>query len=148
METKKDPTCEELVEGKLKGRLDALLPDLDEPEMEALIELSDYHGIELPDREDYDEDEDGQEYFVEACRIAVGEGVSDKASEMVLGIDVEIVKKVTLSCGGPADWFELISDGEDWIDGAYVYQDWYDVARRTIPMDTVEELAALWCLEP
>lgn len=63
----------------------------------------------------------------------------DKIYLMAYGSDTYKVTRLTWSGGGPADWIEVQHD----VDGIrridYVFQDWYDGARRE-----VEEGSAVW----
>ena len=80
---------------------------------------------ELKDREDY-----------LAGLYAMSDEDSDEAreniSEMAYGVDTMKVTRVIWSGGGPADWIEIFHNeaGIDRVE--YVYQDWYDGARRPV----------------
>ncbi len=60
------------------------------------------------------------------------DGASDEIYTMAFGSDTHKVTRLTWSGGGPADWIEVQhdSDGIRRID--YVFQDWYDGARREV----------------
>ena len=64
------------------------------------------------------------------------EGNSDKQQgffEGILSRDETRLIKFCLSFGGPADYLELEVNNDNEIIGAtYLYQDWFDFARRTI----------------
>ena len=61
---------------------------------------------------------------------------SQEVNEMAYGITVYSVAKVIWSGGGPADWIEITFDKYDIIKVEYVYQDWYDGARREVAQDS------------
>ena len=64
----------------------------------------------------------------------------NEINEMAYGIEVKKVFKVIWSGGGPADWIEITTDGNGDIEKVeYIYQDWYDGARKQ-----VEEDSAVW----
>ena len=65
-----------------------------------------------------------------------------------LSIDRVVTYKVCLSWGGPADFFELDWDGEGWIGGLYIYQDWFDGATRNITDEEAEEIAEAFGIYP
>ena len=90
MTTKQKPTCEQLIDDRLKDRLEQIQKSV---------------GLE-PDEEGYFEP---------------------------THIEKITTYRVQLSGGGPADFFELDHDGDDWRGGQYIYQDWGDRATRRIP---------------
>ena len=56
----------------------------------------------------------------------------ENISEMAYGISTMKVTRVIWSGGGPADHIEIFHDGSGIDRVEYVYQDWYDGARRTV----------------
>ncbi len=66
---------------------------------------------------------------------------SEEISDHVLSVDKKIVYSVCLSYGGPADYFELEWNGDGWDGGRYIYQDWFDGARRSINSSEAAEIA-------
>lgn len=94
-------------------------------------------GSELADREAYlaelfKKQEDGD--FTEQDEAFT------EMSQMSYGIDVKKVYKVIWSGGGPADWIEITTDAEGNLEGVeYIYQDWFDGARKE-----VQEGSAVW----
>lgn len=71
----------------------------------------------------------------------------ESINEMAYGIDTTQVTRVTWSGGGPADFIEIFHNkyGVDRVE--YVYQDWYDGARRTVDEDTAIYRYALEILD-
>ena len=61
------------------------------------------------------------------------DGASDEIYEMSYGSDTFKVTRFTWSGGGPADWIEVHHDGDGIRRIDYVFQDWYDGARREVP---------------
>ena len=51
---------------------------------------------------------------------------------MAYGLDTHKVTRLTWSGGGPADWIEVHHDGDGIRRIDYVFQDWYDGARREV----------------
>lgn len=47
---------------------------------------------------------------------------------------------ITLSTGGPADFFEIdwSEDNKAWVGGRYVFQDWFDGANRSISAELAD----------
>jgi hypothetical protein len=61
----------------------------------------------------------------------------NEINEMSYGIEVKKVYKVIWSGGGPADWIEITTDSEGDIEKVeYIYQDWYDGARKQVEQDS------------
>lgn len=89
------------------------------------LKCEDRIEAELKDREDY-----------LAGLYEMSDLDSDEAreniNEMAYGISTMKIIRVIWSGGGPADHIEIFHDeaGIDHVD--YVYQDWYDGARRTV----------------
>jgi hypothetical protein len=102
------------------------------------LKCEDKIEAELKDREDYL----AGLYSIEDSGDDVT-GDSDDAREsiyeMAYGIDTMKVTRVIWSGGGPADWIEIFHNGSGIDRVEYVYQDWYDGARRT-----VEEVSAIY----
>lgn len=64
----------------------------------------------------------------------------NEINEMAYGIEIKKIFKVIWSGGGPADWIEITTDENGDIEKVeYIYQDWYDGARKQ-----VEEDSAVW----
>jgi len=106
--------------------LGALLEEIKAKNCEGRIES------ELKDREN-----DLNDLFTIADDYEGDEDLRDQANseiyEFAYGVETYKVTRFTWSGGGPADWIEVQhdSDGIRRID--YVYQDWYDGARREVP---------------
>jgi hypothetical protein len=87
---------------------------------------------ELKDRE-----KDLRDLFTIADDYEGDEDLRDQANEQIYefayGYETYKVTRLTWSGGGPADWIEVQHDdgGIRRID--YVFQDWYDGARREVP---------------
>lgn len=122
-------TCEERIGGALSdriGRIGRLLAvedarDLGDVTDEQLSEVTNFTD---PDRSEY-EGQRGLDKLNEDARECI--------EEMPLSVETFKVLKVLLSTGGPADWFEAqIDDDGDILRIEYVYQDWFDGARRTL----------------
>lgn len=133
----KEASCAERIEKSLERRLETLMPDVDDMDLDEAKELCDWHGI------DYDKDDE-----LETLVENINDDLQDRISESVLSIDKEIVFNICLSTGGPADGFKLVSDGTSWIGGSYYFQDWYDGAESDLDLSTVDSLAAVFGLEP
>jgi hypothetical protein len=129
----KQPKCEELIDDRLRDRLAQHLPDWD--------------------------DED----TVLDCALVVGwpkdaitedpaqlrEDYTNHLLEGILSVEKLTTYKVLLSWGGPSDGFEFIFNLQgELTDCNYLYQDWFDGARRPVPIDQAEELAQLFCVGP
>lgn len=105
--------------------LGAQLEEIKDKSCEARIEG------QLKDRE-----KDLQDLFTIADDYEGDEDLRDQANseiyEFAYGAETYKVTRLTWSGGGPADWIEVQhdSDGIRRID--YVFQDWYDGARREV----------------
>jgi hypothetical protein len=90
------------------------------------LKCEDKIEAELKDREEY-----------LAGLYAMSDEDSDEArenlNEMAYGISTMKITRIIWSGGGPADHIEIFHDeaGIDRVE--YVYQDWYDGARRPVP---------------
>ena len=74
---------------------------------------------------------------------------ADGYQERLLSVDTYTVKKVCMSWGGPADYFEFhIKDGE-FIKITYIFQDWFDGAEVALEGDNFDTVAEMyfWLLE-
>ena len=83
-------------------------------------------------------------YQVSDGTLDAGETLSeDEAREeidqMAYGIETFSVARVIWSGGGPSDFIEITYNRFDLIRVEYVYQDWFDGARKA-----VEEDSAVW----
>lgn len=130
------PKCEELIDGRLAGRLEFLLPDWGDKEL--IKELADDFDI---DTEDLYQDEDLTDEVQSTHR--------DRVLEDVLSVEVRKSYRVLLSWGGPSDGFDFVFNKEgELVECEYFYQDWFDGARRSVPMVQAEELVQLYCVGP
>lgn len=134
--------CEELIDDRLAGRLEDLLPDWDDLEIEDALELASDLGIEAEDFLPTGAD----------IRLLVDEVQDkhrDRVCEGVLSVEVRKSYRVLLSWGGPSDGFDFVFDKEgDLVECYYFYQDWFDGAKRPVDMKQAEELAQLYCVGP
>jgi hypothetical protein len=87
---------------------------------------------ELKDRE-----KDLRDLFTIADDYEGDEELRDQANEEIYefayGYETYKVTRLTWSGGGPADWIEVQHDGDGIRRIDYVFQDWYDGARREVP---------------
>lgn len=123
--TTTQPTCEERIEGALAGR------------------LADFRGLSALsyacDRDDVAEalreNPDARRMYRELDRPAedTAEAARERMWEYPLAVERFTVVRVELSTGGPADWFEATIDDDGTITRVeYVFQDWFDGARRDL----------------
>jgi hypothetical protein len=64
----------------------------------------------------------------------------------VLSIETITTKKVLLSWGGPADFYEIDFKDNEVMGGRYVFQDWGDYASIDLNDDEAETIAELYGL--
>lgn len=128
--------CEELIDDRLAGRLEDLLPDWDDEEV--VKTLAEEFDI---DQNDLCQDAD--------LTYEVQDKHRDLVCEGVLSVEVRKSYRVLLSWGGPSDGFDFVFDKEgDLVECYYFYQDWFDGAKRPVDMKQAEELAQLYCVGP
>jgi hypothetical protein len=108
------------------NKLGAQLEEIKAKSCEARI------GQELTDRE-----KDLRDLFTIADDYEGDEDLRDQANEEIYefayGYETYKVTRLTWSGGGPADWIEVHHDGDGIRRIDYVFQDWYDGARREVP---------------
>lgn len=130
-----DKKCEELIDDRLAGRLEDLLPDFDDEE--TIKTLADELGVQV------------DPVPVTATDDEVRDKHRDRACEGVLSVDVRKSYSVLLSWGGPSDGFDFVFNKEgELVECYYFYQDWFDGAKRPVDMEQAEELVQLWCVGP
>lgn len=129
-----DPTCEQLIDERLKDRREWLNPVLDTISQCKMV--AGYDSKEI--------DEKGLEAWQDAAR----EAREQEISEHVLSIDTTTTYRLCLSYGGPADYLELDWNQGGWNGGRYIYQDWFDGATRNIGPEEAEELAEQFGIHP
>lgn len=135
-----DKKCEELIDDRLAGRLEDLLPDWDDDTV--VRELADYLGVET---KDLCQDAD----MAYAVAYDVRDKHRDRVLEGVLSVDVRKSYRVLLSWGGPSDGFDFVFDNDgDLVECYYFYQDWFDGAKRPVDMGKAQELVQLYCVGP
>jgi len=126
-------SCEERIDEQMRARLTQFCPDFQAMDLAQLREYVADYGGEVPDDPD----------DADAWREAAREAAARQATESVLSVERHTVYRVCLSWGGPADYFEIIYDDEkEIVGGAYLFQDWFDGARRSLSAEQAEELAA------
>ncbi len=125
----KQPKCEELIDDRLRDRLAKHLPDWDDEE--TVTAIKEEMGVVLADLDQLRDDH------------------RDRLLEGILSVEKLTTYKVLLSWGGPSDGFEFTFNSEgELTDCNYFYQDWFDGARRPVPIDQAEELAQLFIVGP
>jgi len=131
-----DKKCEELIDDRLAGRLEDLLPDFDDGEV--VKTLAEEYDI---DQNDLCQDAD--------LTYEVRDKHRGRACEGVLSVEVRKSYRVLLSWGGPSDGFDFVFNKEgELVECYYFYQDWFDGAKRPVDMEQAEELVQLWCVGP
>jgi len=134
----RQPTCEQRIDAHLESRLEEFLPDVES------------WSIRKCAKRLRAESRDVERRNVEDLRSEVRELVRDQASESVLSIERITTYRLCLSWGGPSDYFELHwhEDSGAWHNGHYLFQDWFDGARRTLSPEQTESLAELFGIYP
>lgn len=83
-----------------------------------------------------DREKDLRDLFTIADDYEGDEDLRDQANseiyEFAYGAETYKVTRLTWSGGGPADWIEVQHDSEGIRRIDYVFQDWYDGARREV----------------
>ena len=131
-----DKKCEELIDDRLAGRLEDLLPDWDDEEI--VKTLAEEYDI---DQSDLCQDAD--------LTYEVRDKHRDRACEGVLSVEVRKSYRVLLSWGGPSDGFDFVFNKEgELVECYYFYQDWFDGGKRPVDMAQAEELVHIWCVGP
>lgn len=89
------------------------------------------------DQELADREKDLRDLFTIADDYEGDDDLRDQANgeiyEFAYGSETYKVTRLTWSGGGPADWIEVQHDGDGIRRIDYVFQDWYDGARREVP---------------
>ena len=118
----RQPSCADRLPEHLSGRLSDFRTLTKALQGEELTdeELREVTNLREPDQEEYDEEK-------------LRELAAERQNEYPLSVEKLTVVKVLLSTGGPADWFECWCDTDGTIERIdYVFQDWFDGARRTL----------------
>jgi len=119
----KQATCEERIVAHLAGRLE---------DMAAYVAVGENGGTKAQ-RDAIDIEGKGEEAREQAL---------EGWSEYPLCVEVKKLLRVDLSTGGPADRFEVTLDDDGQPECIqYVFQDWFDGARRSLSGD---EFDAAW----
>ncbi len=126
-----DPKCEDLIDARLEDRLEFLkISDMTEDEARAAAEDL---GIDTDDKDVHD----------------LRSELIDAELEGVLSIEKKTLITVLLSWGGPSDGFDFTFDSDGELDSCqYWYKDWFDGARRDVPMEQAQQLVDLYCIDP
>ena len=127
-----DKKCEELIDERLRDRLAQHLPDWDDEDIVA--EIASELGVDVANTSEMED---------------LPNDYRDRLLEGILSVEKLTTYKVLLSGGGPSDGFEFTFNSEgELTDCNYFYQDWFDGARRPVPIDQAEELAQLFVVGP
>ena len=127
-----DKKCEELIDERLRDRLAQHLPDWDDEDIVA--EIASELGVDVANTSEMED---------------LPNDYRDRLLEGILSVEKLTTYKVLLSWGGPSDGFEFTFNSEgELTDCNYFYQDWFDGARRPVPIDQAEELAQLFVVGP
>jgi hypothetical protein len=133
-----DQTCEQKIDGRLKDRLEGLLPDF------GSMTIAECKGI----LNDYGYNHPAPDSDLAGWGEAARECFHENIGETVIEVSLLKTYKVLLSTGGPEDFFELQHDGSGWTGGRYFFKDWVDSASRPISAETAERLAETWGIGP
>jgi len=125
-----DPKCEDLIDARLEGRLECLrIHHMTEDEARAAAEDL---GIDTEDKDVHD----------------LRSELIDAEMEGVLSIEKKTLITVLLSFGGPSDGFDFTFDSDGELDSCkYWYKDWFDGARRDVPLEQAQQLVDLYCID-
>jgi hypothetical protein len=135
-----DPKCEELIDERLKYVLETTLPDFDSMDVAELKKFKDDAGMGF----DEPDDDDLHEW-----QSLVESEHRDSEMQNVLSIEKKTLITVLLSFGGPSDGFDFTFDKDGELDSCYYwYKDWFDGARREVPMAQAQQLVDLYCIDP
>ena len=131
------PKCEELINDRLKQVLDNDLPEWDNMDTEDVAYWCEALGVDATDFTD-------EHALVDELR----EKHRDHILEGVLSVEKKRLYSVCLSWGGPSDGFDFVFENDELTECYYWYKDWFDGARRPVPMDQAEQLVDLYCVGP
>ena len=131
---KPQKTCEQRIEEELKGRLAEFFPDVNTWSV-----LKCARHLKSGGRSIHTAD-------IGELRDEVRDLIREQALDSLLSVEKITTYRLCLSWGGPADYFELdwSDDSREWVGGRYVFQDWFDGAKRSITAEQAEELAELF----
>lgn len=131
--------CEDLIDGRLEGRLSDLLNRFDDLTPQGLIDAAKEYDIEV---DDVDPEDTGD--LIHDVR----EAHRERSMEGVLSVTKKTMYTVLLSWGGPSDGFDFVYQDGELVECYYFYQDWFDGARRAVAMMDAQCLADLYCVGP
>lgn len=152
MTMSKQPTCEELIDGRLQAAIDFYNLEIEEA-LEA-------EGYDVP--ADHDDRQDAYFTMISDSVLCIdrkvcGQLVEDFTEDEILAAcedcdewPEEIVRTVTvlLGFGGPAEGFDFYVDEDgELLYAEYWYQDWWDIARRRLDPDFMHHLAGVFSIE-
>ena len=75
------------------------------------------------------------------------ERAREAIDEMAYGIDTRTISRVIWSGGGPADYLEITHKEGEVLSVDYLYQDWFDGAKLSVPEDSPAYRYALELIE-
>ena len=75
------------------------------------------------------------------------ERAREAINEMAYGIDTRTVSRVIWSGGGPADYLEITHKDGEVLSVEYLYQEWFDGAKLSVPEDSPAYRYALEMIE-
>ena len=131
-------TCKQRIGEQLQSRLDELIPNVDEWDIAKCKAYLDDIGVDLDEIDGLD-----------AWRDTVREIMDERRCDDILSIEKVITYRVCLSWGGPADYFEFdFNNNGDMVEGRYLFQDWFDGARRRLDDATAEQLVDYFAVGP
>lgn len=124
-------TCEQRIDQELKERLEQFFPDINSWSVLKCARHLKSEGRPIRSAE------------LGELRGEVSELIREQALDSLLSVEKITTYKLCLSWGGPADYFELdwSDDSRAWIGGRYIFQDWFDEAKRAITPEQAEEVA-------
>lgn len=125
-----DPKCDELIDARLEGRLECL--KIGQMTLGEAMDAANGLGIDVDGKDIHDLQSD----------------LIDSELEGVLSIDRKTLVTVLLSFGGPSDGFDFTFDSDGELDSCeYWYKDWFDGARRDVPLESAQQLVDLYCID-
>ena len=135
---KPDKTCEQRIDKELEARMEQFMPDISTWGVLKCARHLKSEGREIKTAD------------IEELRSEVLDLIREQACDQLLSVEKVTTYKLCMSWGGPADYFELdwSDDSSAWLGGRYIFQDWFDGARRSISDEQAEQLAELFGIYP
>jgi len=126
-----DPKCDDLIDARLEGRLECL--KIGQMTLGEAWDAAESLGIDTDGKDIHDLQSD----------------LIDSELEAVLSVEKKTLISVLLSWGGPSDGFDFTFDSDGELDSCeYWYKDWFDGARRDVPLELAQQLVDLYCIDP